>query len=96
MTFQIYKKETKKWKNLDQVGNFQNYYYWIYQQNFLQKKISNEQFNIFEAKISLVEVIKSINYQTNNKSSWNDGLIAEFYKHISNELASLFLDVYDS
>ena len=96
MTFQIYKKETKKWKNLDQVGNFQNYYYWIYQQNFLQKKISNEQFNIFEAKISLVEIIKSINYQTNHKSLGKDGLIAEFYKHISNELVFLFLDVYDS
>ena len=33
------------------------------------------------------EIIKSINSQTNNKSPGNVGLIAEFYKHFSSELA---------
>ena len=42
------------------------------------KKISNEQFNLCEAKISLYEIIKSINSQTNNKLSGNDGLTVEF------------------
>ena len=41
-------------------------------------------------------MIKSINCETNNKSSGDDGLTAEFYKHFSNELAPVLLDVYDS
>ena len=45
---------------------------------------------------SLDEIIKSINSETNNKSPGNDGLTAEFYKHFSNELAPVLLDVYDS
>ena len=44
-----------------------------------RKKISDEQFHLHKAKISLVEVTKSINSQTNNKSSGNDSLTAEFY-----------------
>ena len=40
--------------------------------------------------------IKSINSEINNKSPGNNGLTAEFYKHCSNELALVFLDVYDS
>ena len=40
-------------------------------------------------KIPLDEIIKSINPKTNNKSSGNDGLTAEFYKDFSNELASV-------
>ena len=48
------------------------------------------------AEIFLEGVIKSLNSETNNKPSGNDGLTAEFYKHFSNELAPVFLHVYDS
>ena len=61
-----------------------------------RKKISNEHFNLCEAEISLDEIIKPINSETNNKSPGNDGLTAEFYKHFSNELALVLLDIYDS
>ena len=40
--------------------------------------------------------MKSITSQTSNRSPANDGLKAVFYKHFSNELAPMFLDVYDS
>ena len=43
-------------------------------------KISNEYFNLCEAEISLDEIIKSINSETNNKPPGNDGLTAEFYR----------------
>ena len=49
-----------------------------------RKKISNEHFNLCEVEISLDEIIKSINFETNNKPPGNDGLKAEFYKHYSN------------
>ena len=58
--------------------------------------MSNEHFNICEAEISLDEIIKSINSETNNKPPGNDGLRAEFYRHSSNELVPVFLGVYDS
>ena len=61
-----------------------------------RKKISNEHFNLCEAEISLDEIKKSINSETKNKPPGNDGLTIDFYKHISNELASVLLDVYDS
>ena len=61
-----------------------------------RKKISNEHFNLCEAEISLDKIIKSINSEPNNKPPGNDGLTAEFYKHFSNELASVLLVVYDS
>ena len=61
-----------------------------------RKKISNEDFNHCEAETYLDEVIKSINSQTNNKSPDNNGLKAVFYKHFSNKLAPVLLDVYDS
>ena len=60
------------------------------------KKISYEHFNFCEAEISLDEIIKSINSETNNKPPGNDGLTAEFYRHFSNELAPVLLGVYDS
>ena len=44
--------------------------------------------------MSLDEIIKSINSETNKKSPGNDGLKATFYKHFSNELAPVFLHVY--
>ena len=61
-----------------------------------RKKISNEHFDLCETEIPLDEIIKSINSETNNKPPGNDGLTAEFYKHFSNELAPVLLDVYDS
>ena len=45
-------------------------------------------------EISLDEIIKSINSQT-NKSPGKDGLTVEFYKHLSNKLAPVLLDAYD-
>ena len=36
-----------------------------------------------------------INSETNNKFSGNDGLTAEFYKHFSNEIVPVLLDVYE-
>ena len=44
-------------------------------------------------KIYLDVIIKSINYQTNNKSSGNDRLTVEFYKRFSIELAPVLLYV---
>ena len=39
-------------------------------------------------------LIKSINSETNNKSPLgNNGLAAEFYKHFSNEISPVLLDV---
>ena len=59
-------------------------------------KISNGHFNLCEAEISLDEIIKSINAETNNKRPGNDGLTAEFYRHFSIELAPVLSGVYDS
>ena len=56
--------------------------------------MSNEHFNLCEVEISLDEVIKSINCETNNKSPGNDGLTAEFYRHFSNELALVLLGAW--
>ena len=61
-----------------------------------RKRISNEQLNLSEVKLFLDEIIKSVNSQTNNKSSGNDALTAKFYEHFSNELAPIFLNVCDS
>ena len=61
-----------------------------------RKKISYEHFNLCEAKISLDEIPKSINSETNNKPPGNNDLKEEFYKHSSNELAPVLLDVHDS
>ena len=60
------------------------------------KKISMDQFNLCEAEISLDEIINAINSQRNNKSPGNDGLTAEFYKHFSNDIAPMLLDLYNS
>ena len=60
-----------------------------------RKKISNNHFNLCEAEISLHEIIKSINSETNNKSPGNNDFTAEFYKDFSNEIAPALLDVYN-
>ena len=59
-----------------------------------RKKISYEHFNLCEAEISLDEIIKSINSETNNKPPGNDGLTAEIYRHFSNELAIMSFQVF--
>ena len=61
-----------------------------------RKKISNEHFNPCKAEISLFEIIKSINSETNNKHPGNDGLTTEFYRHFSNGLAPVLLGFDDS
>ena len=61
-----------------------------------RKKISNEHFNLYKTEISSDEIIKSVNFETNNKSPGNDDLIWEFYKHFLNELAPVLLESYDS
>ena len=45
-----------------------------------RKKISNQHFNLCDTEISLDEIIKSINFETNNKLPGNDDLTTEFYK----------------
>ena len=60
------------------------------------KKISNENFNVCETEISLDKIIKSINSETKNKPPGNDGLLAEIYRHFSNELAPVLLAAYYS
>ena len=52
-----------------------------------RKKISYEHFNLCEAEISLDEIIKSINSETNDKPPDNDGLTAKFCRHL-NQLLS--------
>ena len=42
-------------------------------------------------RISLDEIIKSINSQANDKSPGNDDLKAVLYKHFSNEISPVFL-----
>ena len=37
-----------------------------------------------------LDKIKSINCQSNNKSSGNDTFIAKFYKHFPNQLGPVF------
>ena len=59
-----------------------------------RKKISNEHFNLCEAEISLGEIIKSINSETNNNPPGNDGLTTEIYWHFSNELAIMSFQVF--
>ena len=61
----------------------------------IRQKISNEKINLFVAKISLYEIMKSITFQTNNKSPGSASRIAELYKHLSNELSPVLLDIQD-
>ena len=54
-----------------------------------KKEISDKQFHHCEANIFLHKVTKSINSQTNIKSSGNDSLKANFYKKFLNESSIL-------
>ena len=62
--------------------------------NFLEKFLTEKIYN--ERKISLDDIIKSLNSHTNDKFQCNDGLAAEFYIHFLNKLVSVLLDFYDS
>ena len=62
----------------------------------INKKISNEYFKLCETELSIGEVLNAINSQKNNKSPGNDGITAEFYKHFSNEMAPILLEIYNS
>ena len=88
-------KKSKYFSNLKDIFKSENLFYERLYTNsttskaatttFLSKmfntqKISNEKFNLCEAKISSDEIIKSISSQANNKSSGKDGLTVEFYK----------------
>ena len=46
--------------------------------------MSDKHLNLREPQISVDEIRKPINYETNHKSSGNDGLTAKCYKHFSN------------
>ena len=61
----------------------------LFSKTYYKKKISNKQFHHCEANIYLEKVTKPINYQTNIKSSGNDGLTAKLYKRSSNELSPI-------
>ena len=50
-----------------------------------RKKISNKQFSLCEAKISLDDIVKCINSEINEFPD-NDGLTAEIYKRFPNEV----------
>lgn len=55
-----------------------------------------DHFSLCEGEISLEEIVEAINSQKNNKSPGTDVLTAEFYKHFSNGIAPMLLDVYNS
>ena len=55
-----------------------------------------DHFKLCEAEISLEEIAEIVDSQKNNKSSGNDRLTAELYKHLSNDIASVLLDGYNS
>ena len=62
----------------------------------INKKISNKRFKLCETALSIVEVLNAINSQKNNKSPGNDGITTKFYKHFSNEMVPILLEVYNS
>ena len=61
----------------------------LFSKTYTKKKISNERFHHCQANIFLEEVIKSINSQTNFKSSDRDSLTANIYKRVSYELSPI-------
>ena len=67
--------------------------------NFLPKFLTKRNYPINTSSLRGGNIfrcfVKFINSETNNKSTGNDDLAAEFYKH-SNDFAPVLLDVYDS
>ena len=61
----------------------------LFGKTYNKKNISNKQFHHCETNIFLEKVTKSINSQTNIKSSGNDSLTAKLYKRVSNELSPI-------
>ena len=65
--------------NIENLQDVKDEFLFTFLWKFLTERISNEQLNLWEAKISLDLIMKSINSQANNKSLGNDGFIAEFF-----------------
>ena len=64
---------------IENLQDLKDEFLFTFLSKFLTERISNEQLNLWEAKISLDLIMKSINSQANNKSLGNDGFIAEFF-----------------
>ena len=64
--------------------------------NLFVKFLTERKYLICEAEISLDEIIKSINSETNNKPPGNVGLTAEFYRNFKRTSYNVLLGVYDS
>ena len=61
----------------------------LFTKTYDKKKITNKQSHHCEPNIFLEKVRKSINSQTNIKSSGNDSLTTKLYKRVSNELSPI-------
>ena len=89
----LYKKDYFKPEINPMIGSiFKIKQYLDYINWWYKSKYSNETL-IFAKRKHLDEIIKSIN---SHKSQGKDGLKVVFYKHFSNKLAPVLLDVYDS
>ena len=75
------KKKKKIMKNFTTRRQLPNLLLLTLSAKFLTERKYLLKINLIEAKISLDEIIKSINSKTNNKFSGNYVFTAEFYKH---------------